>query len=525
MFRKNAAVWALLTALTLIMLPATHALAEAQLAHQQTVNGGANLHLVNGTYALRLSGAEKNLFAVFSGSGERLSAAYRQIDVRQDMPYYIVTGDDPGGMNVRGLVDGSGREVLPPVYGRIDVVGDRWVLGCVLSDWSTVGSTDVYFDGQKIGTLGPEDYTMSSYTTAHGAYLGVGGGQSFFYLNSRFERVPSLTDYLVSEEYFYNWNDGNLYHTGSGQKAFDPSCTLTPNEVERAVWYDDNGNFIDLQGQIISAGPSAYKEYNNVEYDGGDYLRLRTNSGAGIADMRGEEVLPAIYSALGGNTRSYFAMGYQAVLQDGKLSWLDRSGNTTAFVSYAMTEGDYQGFSLNGLFMVTRALGEAVVITATAGELPQRYEDAMAVTSPRQRILSVKLGGLWGAIDMDGHTVIPFEHESQLQISYDGTVAIGQNTQHEQVVYSVSYGDEPTAAPTAAPSLVPTATLTPEPAAPQEPDDTWFCPTCGQANTLNFCPMDGTARPAEPPACSQCGYMMPDGSVPNFCPNCGSAFQ
>lgn len=499
---KKFAAWMLLAVMA--ALPVC-ALAEAELSGSHAVEGLTGLHPVNGSYAARLDGGDT--FAVFSPGGDQLSAAYRQIDVRSDMPYYMVTTQQ----NTHGLVDGSGREVVPAVYDDVRFINDHWSLGLMLENWSVVVSTDVYFDGQMIGTLGAEDFTISSYCVAHGAYLGIGGGQAPFYLSSRFERVPSMLDYL-SDEYFYDWNTGAIHHLGSGQKAFDPACTLTADEVERAVWYQD-GSFIGLQGQVLASG----KSYNNVEYQGGDYLLLRTNEGTGVADMQGTEVLPPIYSQLGGKTTDYFAMGYQAVLKDGRLSWVGPDGSVTAAVERTVNEGELQGFGVNGLFAVYREKGEAVVFTATAGELPQRYEDAVPVTSPRQRLLCVRLGGRWGAIDTQGRTVIPFEHAEQLQISQDGAAALGQNAQGQQVIYAVSLGDEPaaTAKPAAAPEPTPAQTV----------DDGWFCPDCGLLNTLNFCPNDGTARPVEPPACQSCGYVMPDGSTPNFCPNCGAAFQ
>ena len=542
-----------LTALVLVALLAVLPLCggmAAELAHQQVVENVNGLDLISGTYVQRLSTG--NTFAVFSAAGEQLSAAYGQIDIRQDMPYYIVASD-PSGMNARGLVDGSGREVLPPMYGEIRIPGEHWLLASTLANWGVIGSTDVYYEGVKIGTLSADECDYSTYFAAHGAYLGVSGGQAGFYLNSRFERVVGTADYFVTDEYFYDWRDGCVYHPATGQKAFDPSCTLTADEVERSVWYTDSGDFVDMQGNVVSSGASPYKEYNNIEYRGGDYMLVRSNNGAGIVDMQGNEVVPALYSSLGGGgeTRHFFAAGYQAVMQDGKLSWLDANGNITAAVPYALTDGDCMGFHVNGLFVVTRSLGETVIFTATAGELPQRYEDAMAVNAPTQRLLTVKLGGRWGAIDMDGHTVIPFEHESQLQISYDGTAALGTNMQHQQVLYAISYGDEaapaatavPTPEATAAPVVTdapdiaaPTATdapiITEQPAAEQTTateagDDGWDCPSCGQHNLdlFAFCPFDGTAKPSEPPACVSCGFVMPDGSAPNFCPICGKPFQ
>ena len=517
---KRMAAWILLAAL--IALPIGGTAAEAELTSQHAAENISGLHPANNTYAARLDG---NTFAVFSADGTQLSAAYGQIEIRQGLPYYYVTGST-SDMNSRGLVDASGREVLPPCYGRIDVAGDRWILACVLKDWSVIASTDVYFDGQKIGTLSADDFTMSSYYAAHGAYLGISGGQAGYYLNSRFERVEGTGDYFVTEEYFYDWRDRGIYHPATGQRAFDPACTLTADEVERAVWYNDQGDFVDLQGQVVSGGPSPYKEYENVEYYGGSYLMLRSSSGMGIADMQGREILPALYSQLGGSTQSYFAAGYQAVMKDGRLSWIDREGSVTAAAGYSMNEGELQGFYQNGLFVFARALGEVVVFTAASGELPQRYEDAVPVASPRQRLLCVKQGSLWGAIDMDGRTVIPFEHQNQLQISQDGTVVLGQNARYEQVIYVVSYGDESAAAPvTAEPASTPEPSAAPAPADTQTVDNNWVCPDCGQLNDLNFCPVDGTARPVEPPACQSCGYVMPDGSVPNYCPNCGEPFQ
>ena len=37
------------------------------------------------------------------------------------------------------------------------------------------------------------------------------------------------------------------------------------------------------------------------------------------------------------------------------------------------------------------------------------------------------------------------------------------------------------------------------PAAQDEPavDESWVCPSCGETITTNFCPNDGTAKPAE----------------------------
>lgn len=513
--------WLTLAALALAMLLPALGLAEAVVTDQRAVEGFAAMHPVNGTYVLRLTGDEANKYAVFRG-GERLSAAYDQIDARQDIPYYYMRSGS--GVNAQGLIDGNGAEVLPPAYGRIDVIGDRWLVACTLAeDWYTVFSADVYFDGVKIGTLGPEEYKNGTYASAHGAYLGVCDNEKAYYLDSGFRRVESPLNYLPQEEYWTDWSNGNVYHLGSGQQAFTASCTLTPGQVERALWYDRaSGCFLDLQGNVAADWSSPNGEYLDIEYSGGDYLKLRTNDGTGVMDMRGRVLLEPVYSALGGDTRSCFAMGYQAVIRDGVLSWLDRDGHTTATVPDMAKEDKYQGFGVNGLFVVIDMLGDQAVYTASAGPLPECFDGAVAVSSPWQRILTVKLDGLWGAIDMEGNEVIPFVHTGPLSISQDGTLAVGQTARGEQMVYTLSFDDAPAVEhPTRQPATDAPATELPTPTPLDDGPDGWVCPVCQRENLLNFCPYDGTARPE--PSCPSCGYELPRGNDYLFCPACGEA--
>ncbi len=56
--------------------------------------------------------------------------------------------------------------------------------------------------------------------------------------------------------------------------------------------------------------------------------------------------------------------------------------------------------------------------------------------------------------------------------------------------------------------------------------DQYFCTNCGHKNLGGkFCVECGTPRPAaaEPAKCKNCGFA-PQGSVPKFCPECGTAF-
>lgn len=52
----------------------------------------------------------------------------------------------------------------------------------------------------------------------------------------------------------------------------------------------------------------------------------------------------------------------------------------------------------------------------------------------------------------------------------------------------------------------------------------WFCTECGTENISNFCGECGNKRPASANKCSKCGFI-PEGKVPNFCPQCGIKFK
>ena len=64
------------------------------------------------------------------------------------------------------------------------------------------------------------------------------------------------------------------------------------------------------------------------------------------------------------------------------------------------------------------------------------------------------------------------------------------------------------------------AAAKPAPAAAQ-----WFCPSCGQPNTGNFCSGCGTKKPARGYRCDKCGWVPDDPeNPPRFCPQCGDPF-
>lgn len=443
-WRMLRMVAALTAAVMLAVMPA--ALADTTVAGVQELGRNPDLNEATNTYIMRL---EDRSYALFSAAGEQLTEGYAYMSAKSGGRYLTVVNED--GVNTMGLLDRDGKMLLPMQYGQIEVQSEKWIMGVVLEttdgepydyrallggDLYRIVTVDVYYEGTLLGTLEREDYANSN-VRANGSYLTVrrvdGSG---FYLNAAFERTDgeSVSTYEYENDY-----RGNMTHNATGQKAFVSGCTLTADEVDLKMWYNDDGDFVNLQGELISHGPTEGKEYNSVYFDGGSYLRTRSNDGYGLVTAEGVEVLPAVYDAIGGTSEgTYFLSGYQVVLKGGKLSYLDMAGNETASVEYQMSDSDYRGFYSNAPFVTVDAMGQKVVITALAGELPQRYQDA-GYPQAGERILAVKKDDLWGVIDLLGNEVIPFELRSQPNISDDGTLVAGMLAEGGYRLYTIAY--------------------------------------------------------------------------------------
>lgn len=503
-------------------------------------------------------------YQLFDAAGNVLSAAYGNMTPRQNGLYIEVRNES--GMNTYGLLDASGKELLPMAYGDFEFISDDWMLAYVLepTDADTgeykdsdgnrynVGRADVLYKGAVIGSLTREDYVKSYNVGARGAWLYVKTSSTHAYwLDSSFNRVDVTDDSYVSTNEFYDIYKKGVFHNPTQQYAFTAGCTLTADQVEQSVWYDDSkSQLIDLQGNVI-----ADQLYYDYAYFRKDHFVVKRDGLCGIIDLNGKEIVPPTYEDIAYSNDELFTSGYNMVLDEkGCLSFIDETGAVTASVSYQLSSSDYKGYIYNAPFAVVNNMGRYMVITATNGELAETYDD-FTTARGGQRILCVKKGDVWGCIDLEGNTVIPFEHRSSLSISADGTLVCGQNTDRQYVIYTVSYGDAAdknwTVAMQSGEDMDTTPVLnegawacscgtitngkfcpecgtpmpTPEPTATPAPvaDGSWVCANCNISNTSKFCPECGSAKPVEPVVCSGCGYD-PGETAPKFCPECGTKF-
>lgn len=545
-----------------LLLLSSSALAEARIDSVTELERMIFLSNATNCYYMSANG----VYQVYNADCDAISAGYQTMNARQYGLYYEYYGS---GLNQIGLLDRNGQVIAEPSYGKVVFYDNTWALAYVLEPTDNqvgdfkdsnnnqymVARTDVLYEGRIIGSLSREDFNPGlSYGTA-GKYFYVKTTSEAGYYIDRHFNITQVEKGMSSSEFTNTYGKG-MFHNPTQQWAFCDTCTLTEEDVTYSVWYNDQTDcLIDLQGHVIKSG----LVFDSVRNEG-DYVRIRMNSKYGVMDKQGNIIIQPVYKEIMSDP---FIGEYQPALTDeGHLHFIDRQGNVTAKAEYNLTSTDYKGAGRGSCFALVSNMGKYMVFTATQGQLPTMYEDA-SIPKTNHPILVVKQDGLWGAIDIDGNTVLPFVHRNAMAITDDGTLVYGTSQDGTKYLYRLSYDDAAPAAPTElpreamqsgetmtdAPALAPGAwecpcgtintgkfcaecgsakpTPTPEPTAAPTPapanDGAWVC-TCGSQNSGKFCPECGAARPVAAPQCASCGYK-PEGAAPKFCPECGTKFS
>ena len=470
---------------------------------------------------LAVEDRKTHLYTLYSPDGRALTT---EPYVRMSNESSMMKVAKGNGLNVYGLIDQTGREVVPCEYGDINYLTDRWQVGVHLqtSDSSNydyksfsgdgfylVTRYDLYYQGNKVGSLSREQY---DYAYAYGAFLYVRDkAGDYTYYDSAMKVSPYTTSYASSSEYEETRN--GIFHRGSGQRVGVPGCTLSSNDVERDIFIIE-GRGVDLQGNILFAVDAKYEYVYDFK---GDYARVRMNGKYGLIDRTGREIMACEYDDISYGDE-YFEGGYQIAVKNGKVGFVNTKGEVTCEFKYAekSVESTYRmpATHLNDLD------GSVLVLSGAAGELDQRFVE-VRISSPNGRQLFVGMPeeDKAGVYDLYGNAVVPADglcdDAYDFQISVDSKTVLATGTDRVYYVYQINLGNE------AAPVVQPAEEHENHQQAPAA-DGSWTC-SCGNVNTTKFCPNCGSGKPEEL-QCAGCGYKPEAGKTPKFCPNCGTKF-
>ena len=474
--------------------------------------------------AIREDGAD--YYKLITADGQDLTGAiYSDIRPISEYPLFKVSArSSVDGVHDEGLLDAQGNVIIPAECADIAIVSDRWQAGVKLvpseaddkdytftnlsngeKSFYRIDTVDFFFDGQKVGTLDRSAYG-ENYATAHGAYICVTNrSREHVYYNSRMEKSPYKSDY--SGEYDSQYKNGKTIYThqGSGQVAFDPACTLQPDEVENPYVYD-RGVLYGLQGQEVFR-PA--QNYDSIRPFVDGYAPVSMNRYYGVIDEQGNEVIPVEYDELSYNFPVKY--GYIGAVKDDKFGFLDLKGNVTCDFTYSKEIVKDRGTFAT----ITNLDGTTIVLSAAVGELPEHYADVeIPGYNGCMAFIAENTNGEKGVVDLYGNTVIPFSEDYRyIYLNNDATVAVVNLESRDYRIYQLDI-QKPAAAE---------APEAPAGAAGAENAEGWTCENGHSGNTGKFCTECGAPMPAQKAACASCGFEFEDGQTPKFCPNCGAA--
>ena len=445
-----------------------------------------SLNRTNGCMAVR--DGDTRLYSLMSPEGEILtSEAYTYMS----STYYGLFKTEAyseDGLHRHGVIDGTGRTLVPPVYADTEIVSARWQIGITLtpcgaddqdytvSNWSTgekefyrIDTADLFLDGQKVGTLSRSDFA-NGYSSAYGAYICVQNRerQRIFY-----DGAMNAQESEYSGEYYtyYKNKKTNYIHNGTGQLAFTPGCTLTADEVDQSLMLDGSV-LLDLQGNELG---HVRQNYDSTSRLGNGFWRVKVFGKYGVVDSILEEIIPCEYDdiSISSGALSY---GYIGAVKDGRFGYVDMYGNVTCDFVYGADNA-----SDKGTFATVKDLdGSIIVLSAAVGELPEHYADAyFAGYDGCMAFVATNAAGEKGLVGLNGKTIIPFSEDIRdIYVTYDGLTAAVSLGSHVYEIYNIDPADY----------------AVDESAVKPVQPDTWTCENGHEGNTGNFCSECGAPR-------------------------------
>lgn len=439
----------------LLVLCLCFSFAGAERSIESKTTEANNLYLNETAGTMCLSVDSDSPFQVIDRDLNVLSDGYYRMGVWYE--FYEVTGED----GKSGVLDGQGQVLLPPVYDAIERISDRWIAGITLAETTDsdydyqsldlnagnrkhykIDTVDLYFQGEKKGTISRDEW--SSYD-AHGDYLILKGRNE--------EAAAYNKDFVKSEvevkytfyEYIEDYGTGTVIHAGSGQEAFVPGCTLTPEEVKEFLWIrieDETKTLIDLQGNVI-ADLSGYYSANVLE---NNLVELRNEeSKCGLMDASGQVLIECKYDRLDDYQDYVLKAGYVYAERDGMCGFVNlKDGSETGF-EYAASACDR-----HPLFIETKdEAGNIILISAAIGTLEETYQDVynpFTVYHSAAPYASVQeADGRIHVIDIYGNDVLPDMPEVSsiysASFSEDRSLIVIRAQDDVCHIYSVSEGD------------------------------------------------------------------------------------
>lgn len=382
---------------------------------------------IDGTNLLSVSG--KDGYAVADIEGNRLTEELYGRSFDYSHGYIQAYKANVEEINIIGVLNLEGKEVVPLQYGHIKIMNEHWIMGYVLQpatadkyDFSSWFSDQVYLIDQAHIYHMPEGICVASFSRDEFEEAQA-LGQS---INVKNRTSGTVTAY----DQAFNVLGTDLRYVSEDTYA------LTDVSIFRR---DGRVGLKDMDGNEILE-----PTYQSIYSFYGDYAVVSRDAGEGLINKAGIEILPTQYEDIKRNYSAagdgYQNAGYYGVVVNGKLGFVREGGTVTCQPTLSSEVLNFNGASasyedLNGDQHILAADGVDTII--------EGYE-RVSVANDSQGLYYIVRDADYnmGLIDWHGKEVFPCEN-GDISFSGDGCYALVEPRRGNQcLIYTVVFEDE-----------------------------------------------------------------------------------
>lgn len=397
-----------------------------------------DLRWVYGATLLRAAG--KDGYSMNTVDGTALTGAL-YTNFTYDKGIITAAQYDVDELNYNGAFDETGKIIIPFEYGVIEVESSDWALAIVLEtatadqyDYASWSDDDAFYAIQRVDVYHlPEGNKVAELPRANFHEAQVVN----HCINIQDRTTGAITTY-----------DASFAALGTVENTYDDD--YAPADL---TTFRENGQYgiQDASGNVIME-PS----FSSVYLNGNEYAVVSTGDFEGLVSLTtGEVVVPAEYDSVKRmynlpngpeGAAGYEALGYFAVIKDGKLGFVTEGGKVTCEPKYSKDVAELNGASAT----LTDLEGNLRMISADGVE---------SVIEGFERVYALEYGsgvyykvsdadGNYGVIDWHGEEVLPCQYES-VALSADGQYLLVNVDYEKCQIYQMSYPTAGAATPAA----------------------------------------------------------------------------
>ena len=369
-----------------------------------------------------------------------------QLIIKDDLPYdsataynsYVKVSQNTDGKsynNRYGLLDCNGNELIPVIYGYLDVISDNMVIvGQDVDSNHKTGDKNTGVDKYGIADMNGNLIVPLKYDRIDNFYEGMAA----VYLNNKLGFIDKAGKEVIPPVYDVRLLDGVEVWSAD---AIACRYRAGFSDGVACVWKNGNCEVIDKQGNIVlekkirtgfcdGLAVVSVTEGGNFSDDAYQIASVPLTTKYGYINKQGETVIPVVYDAAHDFSEGYAVVGKKDATGKMLYGAIDKKGNVVVPIIYhGMTpfcEGMARVYQRdeNSTYAIKFGFVDTTgkLVVPMIYDSAKNYSNGIAVVSiDDERFEDVQ--SRYGCIDKKGNVVIPLEYSLEFEFT-DGIACV-----------------------------------------------------------------------------------------------------